>query len=69
MNREELVRSWKDPKARQGGHGGHPSGEIMLGAGGALGRRAALLSGVAAAAGSCVTDVPIPDTGTYTCPA
>ncbi|MDH6118559.1 hypothetical protein [Kitasatospora sp. GAS204B] len=68
MHREELVRSWKDPRARQGGHGEHPSGEIALGGGGALGRRAALLSGAPAAPGLGHAGSVSTDTDTYTSP-
>lgn len=64
MDNSELVRSWKDPKARQSGSAAHPSGSITLASAGALGRRAGLLTAVAAnGRRNTVGDLP---TYTYT---
>ncbi|GAA1259625.1 hypothetical protein GCM10009665_57100 [Kitasatospora nipponensis] len=46
MSDEALVRSWKDPQNRDGACAFHPAGEIRLGTGSAVGRRARLLSGL-----------------------
>ncbi|MFD7702403.1 hypothetical protein [Streptomyces caelestis] len=44
MNVEELVRNWKQPKARGDQAADHPSGQIVLRLGGGA-RRSRLLSG------------------------
>jgi hypothetical protein len=44
MSNEELVRRWKQPRARRDEAVDHPSGQIVLRSGGGLARRAGLLA-------------------------
>ncbi|WP_035806199.1 hypothetical protein [Kitasatospora mediocidica] len=46
MNNDELVRSWKDPEARESALTDHPAGEIRTGENTRSLRRAALLTGL-----------------------
>ncbi|MGC5345440.1 hypothetical protein ACPXCE_18400 [Streptomyces sp. DT24] len=45
MDNNELVRDWKQSGPRPAAVADHPAGEVLLGAGGALGRRSRLLGG------------------------
>ncbi|MDH6110518.1 hypothetical protein P3T36_003556 [Kitasatospora sp. MAP12-15] len=50
MDNDELVRSWKDPEAREGSVTDHPAGEISTGGRPRSVRRAVLLAGLYGAA-------------------